>query len=96
MVGVSRSLKFQWERATPWAEQIRSSIKKSWTAPAKRGLQSELVGASLWDSLGVDEPLGIKSGNRIVRERRSALGNCLDPRVAAIALSRVLYLNSLL
>lgn len=46
--------------------------------------------------MGWSNPLDLRpTGNGITRARRAALGNCLDPRVAAVALQKILYLNSL-
>ncbi|MEH2252353.1 hypothetical protein [Nostoc sp.] len=40
-------------------------------------------------------PLGVKSRDGTIRRMRQAAGNLLDPRVAAIALNRIAYLNSI-
>jgi DNA (cytosine-5)-methyltransferase 1 len=37
----------------------------------------------------------VPSGDRVTRDRRAALGNCLDVRLAQIVWERVLYLYSL-
>ena len=95
MVGVARSVKPQWNRTTPWAEQVRSTIERARTASQEYRDQSRLARTSDGATNGVYVPLGIQSGDGITRERRAALGNALDPRVAAIALDRILYLNNL-
>jgi DNA (cytosine-5)-methyltransferase 1 len=96
LVGVSRSFKCIWEWATPWTEQIRKSTSFIKCA-SKRGVpKSDTVRGLLQFADRMDRPIGIKCGNSINRARRAALGNALDPRVAQVALRRVLYLNSLI
>jgi DNA (cytosine-5)-methyltransferase 1 len=95
LVGVARGF-IDPERATPWAEQVRSSVEERGSNQTRRGIKSPIFGESLLDSLGLDEPIGIKSGDGVVRNRREALGNALDPRVATVALERVLYLDRLI
>ena len=94
LVGFSRGIKFK-EQPRPWIEQIGEQLEKEEDSWAKRGVQPGLAGAKFHSPSGLDIPIGVKSGNRVNRSRRMALGNALDPRVAAIALQRVLYLNSL-
>ncbi|WP_414623827.1 DNA cytosine methyltransferase [Calothrix sp. CCY 0018] len=96
LVAASRSLELEWERATPWEHQVRSQSQEDWVNRQERSLQSRVVGAGIWTTNRVDRPPGTPSGNSITRARRAALGNILDPRIAAIALRRVLYLNSLI
>ncbi|WP_072044952.1 DNA cytosine methyltransferase [Aliterella atlantica] len=95
LVGVSQRLKLDWESATPWTEQVRSTVEETRGFREARGIKSPIYRENLQSAVGLDESPGIKSGNGIIRARRAALGNCLDPRVASIALRRVLYLNSL-
>ncbi len=96
LVAASRSLKLEWERTTPWYDQIRGKGKETRNPAKERGLQSRVVGNTIRSASGVDIAPGTPSGNGITRNRRAALGNCLDPRIAAIALRRVLYLHSLI
>ncbi|NJO65756.1 MAG: hypothetical protein HC836_49100 [Richelia sp. RM2_1_2] len=42
----------------------------------------------------VDIAPGVPSGDRVTRDRRAALGNCLDVRLAQIVWERVFYLYS--
>lgn len=93
MVGVARSVEPQWGRATPWAEQVRGAIEKARATEDKSDHQSRLARRSDGASGGVHIPLGVKSRDGVTRERRAALGNALDPRVAAVAIDRILYLN---
>jgi DNA (cytosine-5)-methyltransferase 1 len=96
LVGISRSLKFS-VQPTAWTEQIRESVEKvrSFSLP-RGGCEPGILGGEFRDSALVVRPVGVKVGDPINRRRREALGNCLDPRVAKVALRRVLYLNSLM
>ncbi|MHC5762967.1 DNA cytosine methyltransferase [Nostoc sp.] len=97
LVATSRRIveKFRIE-PTAWEHKIRSSSEEVGNYPEKRGLQSRMARTTVRTAPGVDIPPGVPSRNGITRARRAALGNCLDPRIATIALKRVLYLNSLL
>lgn len=96
MVGVARSLKLDWERTTTWTEQVRGTITELGSDRPSRGCESDFSRGCFSDSTGMVRPIGTPSGNSTVRRQREALGNCLDPRVAKVALARILYLNSLL
>jgi DNA (cytosine-5)-methyltransferase 1 len=94
LVGFSRSIEFRQQPCT-WTEQIRSELEANWTS-TKRGVhQPSFSRECFYDSRGMVRPLGVPNGNSTTRRRREALGNCLDPRVAAVALRRVLYLDSI-
>jgi DNA (cytosine-5)-methyltransferase 1 len=96
LVATSRGIVQQFRvMPTSWNEQVRGQVQAVGATPENASSQPRIFrgGFRLTDRL--DKPIGTKSGNRIVRQRRQALGNCLDPRLAAIALQRVLYLNSL-
>lgn len=95
LVGISRSLELHWERATPWTEQARSQLEAEKLSQEQSGVQPGLAGVQLRLTSRLDISIGVKSGNSISRARREALGNALDPRVAAIALRRILYLSQL-
>ncbi|OUL23992.1 hypothetical protein BV378_20400 [Nostoc sp. RF31YmG] len=95
LVAASRSLKLEWERATPWYDQIRGSSKELGDIAEKRSIQPRLARTTVRTTAGVDIAPGVPSRNPITRARRAALGNCLDVRLAQIALTRVLYLHSL-
>jgi hypothetical protein len=93
MVGFPRGIIPHQSR--PWIEQVREQLsceRDSWEG---RGLQPGLAGVEERTASGVLVPVGVKNGDRVIRRRREALGNALDPRVAEIALRRVLYLNRL-
>ena len=60
-----------------------------------RKLDSDGNPMIFWDANRLDISPGIPSGNRVTRDRRAALGNCLDVRLAQIVWERVFYLNSL-
>lgn len=95
LVAASRSLKLEWERATPWNNQIGSQSEEIRVNWQKGSIQPGMVGSAVRTTSRMDIAPGTPSGNGINRARRAALGNILDPRIAAIALQRVLYLNSL-
>jgi DNA (cytosine-5)-methyltransferase 1 len=78
-----------------WEHQIRGSSEETRDNPEERSLQPRMARAGVWAADRLDIAPGVPSGDRITRARRAALGNILDPRLAAIALRRVLYLNSL-
>lgn len=96
LVATSRCVveKFRVE-PTAWEYQIRGSSEETRDNSEERSLQPRMARAGVWTADRMDRSAGVPSGNRITRARRAALGNILDPRLAAIALQRVLYLNSL-
>ncbi|GFE72261.1 DNA cytosine methyltransferase [Chroococcus sp. FPU101] len=94
LVGVARSL-IEWSRATPWPEQVRGAVEEIRGVGETRGIESPISREGLQLAFELDRPAGVKSGDEIVRNRREALGNALDPRVASVALRRVLYLDFL-
>jgi site-specific DNA-cytosine methylase len=94
LVGITRGL-IDWQLATSWPEQIRGAVEKKGSNQAGRGVKSSISRKSILDSVGLDEPLGLKNGDGVTRHRRIALGNALDPRATAIAIARVLYLDTL-
>ena len=93
LVGVSKRLKLNWLQQTPWTEQIRSATPAGGSVGEKGSLQPGMAGVKFRDSRGLERPIGIGSRNGINRKRRAALGNALDPRIAEVALQRILYLN---
>lgn len=93
MVGFSRGIIPHQPR--PWIEQVREYLSCERNSWERRGLQPGLAGIKLRSASGVLVPIGVKNGDRVIRKRREALGNALDPRVADIALRRVLYLSQL-
>ncbi|MBW4591206.1 DNA cytosine methyltransferase [Aetokthonos hydrillicola] len=102
LVAVSRSLKLQWQWTTTWTDQARGAIEETrgnhTRTSSKPGISREQLQSSTWldRSTGKQISIGIASKNGIIRDRRAALGNAFDWRVANIALKRVLYLNSLI
>ncbi|WP_317111784.1 DNA cytosine methyltransferase [Chroococcidiopsis sp. SAG 2025] len=97
LVATSRGAVQQFEQQpTPWHEQVRGQVQAVGIAEEKSSSQSRIFRGGFRVAEGVDRPIGIKSGDPVIRQRRSALGNCLDPRLATIALHRVLYLSSLI
>lgn len=101
LVGVARRLKPRWDRASPWLEQIRVSVAQARGTEAGGGYQPGLsrirVSSPYWvdESTGYHYRWGVPSGDGEVRKRRAALGNALDPRLAGVALDRLLYLSQL-
>ncbi|WP_158265904.1 DNA cytosine methyltransferase [Chroococcidiopsis sp. CCALA 051] len=97
LVATSRRVVQQFnQEPTPWYEQVRGQVQAVGIAGEKSGSQSRIFRGGFRIAEELDRPIGVKSGDPVVRQRRSALGNCLDPRLAAIALHRVLYLDSLI
>ncbi|MGK7873208.1 MAG: DNA (cytosine-5-)-methyltransferase [Xenococcaceae cyanobacterium] len=94
LVGVSNSVKLDWELPTPWAEQVRKSVEGNGSPKIRGVLESEVARSLVGYAAELAQPIGITSGNGVVRRQREAAGNSLDPRVAAIALQRIIYLNS--
>jgi DNA (cytosine-5)-methyltransferase 1 len=80
---------------TPWYDQIRGEGEEAGDIAEKRSLQLRLARTTVWTTNRLDIPPGAPSRNSITRSRRAALGNCLDVRLAQIALRRVLYLSEL-
>ncbi len=96
LVGVGRSLISQGrEQPTSWAEQVGSFLEKTTGSQTRAVLKSSPSRSLDEYSRGMGEPLGIPTGDGIIRKQRKALGNALDPNVAAVGLRRILYLNSL-
>ncbi|MHC5747778.1 MAG: DNA cytosine methyltransferase [Nostoc sp.] len=95
LVAIARSLKPQWERAATWTDQARSRTEEIRAIKLMRGIKPGYPLSVVRNPRDLVRPLGIKSRDGTIRRMRQAAGNLLDPRVAAIALQRVLYLNSL-
>ncbi|TBR56619.1 hypothetical protein B4U84_28660 [Westiellopsis prolifica IICB1] len=96
LVAVSRSLELCWKRAATWTDQARSMAQKARAVAEKRSTKPGYPLRVVRNPAELARPLGVPSGNGTIRRMRQAAGNLLDPRVASIALSRVLYLNSLI
>ncbi|WP_416290833.1 DNA cytosine methyltransferase [Nostoc sp. UHCC 0251] len=95
LVAIARSLKPQWERAASWTDQARSRTEEVRLNKQRRGIKPGYPLSVVRNPGNLARPLGVPSRDGIIRRMRQAAGNLLDPRVAAIALNRVLYLNSL-
>lgn len=95
LVAIARSLKPQWERAAAWTDQARSRTEEVRFNKLMRGIKPGYPLSVVRNPGLLARPLGVPSRDGIIRKQRTAAGNLLDPRVAAIALQRVLYLNSL-
>ncbi|MCC5612189.1 DNA cytosine methyltransferase [Nostoc sp. CHAB 5834] len=95
LVAIARSLKPQWERATPWTDQARSRTEEVRFNKQRRGIKPGYPLSVVRNPGLLARPLGVPSRDGIIRRMRQAAGNLLDPRVAAIALNRIVYLNSL-
>ncbi|WP_442937625.1 DNA cytosine methyltransferase [Nostoc sp.] len=95
LVAIARSLKPQWERAASWTDQARSRTEEVRFNKQRRGIKPGYPLSVVRNPGLLARPLGVPSRDGIIRRMRQAAGNLLDPRVAAIALNRVLYLNSL-
>ncbi|WP_414589527.1 DNA (cytosine-5-)-methyltransferase [Scytonema sp. PCC 10023] len=93
LVGVSQRAVIN--RSESWAEQIRREFNQAGRIAAWASHQPHFSRGIFRDSAGLDQPVGLPSGDRTIRRRREALGNALDPRVAAIALRRIQYLHSI-
>ena len=111
IIAIARSTKLEWSEITPWQKQIRESVSgvridfnagsrgpgipRNWLStpdriyePARESNGSRTITA--------DRPqIGVASRDSDNRDRREALGNCLDWRVAAVGLKRVNYLSQL-
>lgn len=95
LVAVSRSLELQWQGAATWTDQARGWIEGFRIAATRRGIEPGYPLRVVRTPAELARPLGVKSGNGIIRKQRAAAGNLLDPRVAAIALRRIVYLSQL-
>lgn len=101
LVGVARSLELQWERAIAWSEQIRSATAEVGSDRQNRsrqpGVSRDRFQSAYWLVRSERDAIcfGVDSGDATIRRRRQALGNALDPRVAKVALERILYYDSL-
>jgi DNA (cytosine-5)-methyltransferase 1 len=95
LVAISRGIEFTTGQPETWKQQIRRLVEKEKGFTPRGGVESPVTRTRLRLAVGLDIPVGTTSGNKITRARRSALGNALDPRVAAIAIQRILYWRSL-
>ncbi|MHC5672994.1 DNA cytosine methyltransferase [Nostoc sp.] len=95
LVAIARSLKPQWERATPWTDQARGRTEEVRFNKLMRGIKPGYPLSVVRNPGLLVRPLGVPSRDGTIRRMRQAAGNLLDPRVAAIALNRIVYLNSL-
>ncbi|WP_416350875.1 DNA (cytosine-5-)-methyltransferase [Rivularia sp. UHCC 0363] len=95
LVACSHSIIYKRE-PTPWAEQVRNFFEEERTNQKRRGIKPGYPLRVVRNPQHLARPLGIPNGSRIIRKQRSAAGNILDPRIAAIALQRILYLESIL
>ncbi|MEA5599055.1 DNA cytosine methyltransferase [Rivularia sp. UHCC 0363] len=95
LVATSRSFKLEWKRATPWHHQIGSQSQEVRLNWQEGSIQPRMARNTVWAANRMDIPAGVPSGDRVTRDRRAALGNCLDVRLARIVWERVLYLYSL-
>ncbi|MBD1903459.1 DNA cytosine methyltransferase [Coleofasciculus sp. FACHB-64] len=95
LVGISRGLKFDWGRATTWTDQVREFFERERASQQGRGIRPGYPKRLVQHPEELARPLGVPSGSGTIRSQRAAAGNLLDPRVAAVALRRVLYLSSL-
>ncbi|MBO1072935.1 MAG: DNA cytosine methyltransferase [Dolichospermum sp. DEX189] len=95
LVGVSRCIKLNWENTTPWPNQVRDTVEKAGTLAQRRSAKPGYPERVVRYPAELARPLGVPSGNSIIRKQRQAAGNLLDPRIAAVAVSRVQYLASI-
>ncbi|MBD2666685.1 DNA (cytosine-5-)-methyltransferase [Richelia sinica FACHB-800] len=95
LVAIARSVVIDWERAASWTDQARSRTEGIRANKQRRGIKPGYPLSVVRNPRELARPLGVKSRNGIIRNQRTAAGNLLDPRVAAVALQRILYLNSL-
>ena len=96
LVATSRSFELEWKRTTSWEYQVRSQSQEIRVNREKGSVQSRVARTTVWTANRLDIPAGVPSGDRVTRDRRAALGNCLDVRLAQIVWERVLYLYSLI
>ncbi|WP_422661960.1 DNA cytosine methyltransferase [Pannus brasiliensis] len=93
LVAVSRSaVRPGWEKVS-WAEQARSASERYRNSGIERSFEPPISREKLQSAFELDEPIGIPSGDATVKQRRSALGNSLDWRVAKCALDRILWIH---
>ncbi|RMG14465.1 MAG: hypothetical protein D6728_02530 [Cyanobacteria bacterium J055] len=78
-----------------WMEQYRNELETIGSSERRGVSQSNPAGGLLQFARRVDRSVGVSSGDRTYRYSKKVVKNILDPRVAAVALRRVLYLNSL-
>ncbi|MBD2341221.1 DNA cytosine methyltransferase [Calothrix sp. FACHB-156] len=95
LVAISRGLKLDWQGAATWTDQARGWTEGFRTTAKRRGIEPGYPLRVVQSPTDLARPLGVKSRNGTIRRMRQAAGNLLDPRVAAIALKRILYLNHL-
>ncbi|MBD2458849.1 DNA cytosine methyltransferase [Nostoc sp. FACHB-87] len=95
LVAIARSVVIDWQRATPWSDQARSRTEEIRAFEQRRGVKPGYPLRVVQNPSNLARPLGIKSRDGIIRSQRAAAGNLLDPRVATVALQRIIYLNSL-
>ena len=93
LVAVSKCLELDWERATPWQDQARDAVERIRLTQKNRGIEPGYFMRVDGNPPELAQPIGVKSGDGVVRKQRIASGNALDPRIAAIALHRILYLH---
>ncbi|MBP0015313.1 MAG: DNA cytosine methyltransferase [Roseofilum sp. SID3] len=96
LVAVSRSLVFTTRTPESWKYQARRMVEEAKDSTRRGGIKSPITRSRIRVACGLDIPVGVPSRNGIIRERRAALGNALDPRVAQVAIDRILYWNSLI
>ncbi|MBD2060725.1 DNA (cytosine-5-)-methyltransferase [Trichocoleus sp. FACHB-6] len=95
LVGVSGRTLVQWERAATWSDQAREFFEIERAAQRRRGIKPGYPKRLVQSPAELPRSLGVPSGNGLIRSQRTAAGNLLDPRVAAVALRRILYLSEL-
>lgn len=96
LVGYSRDFFDPKSPPRTWVEQYRSELETIGHSIRRGVSQSNPAGGLLQFAHRVDRSVGISFGDRSYRYSRKAAENILDPRVSAVALRRVLYLNSLI
>ncbi|MGB3238664.1 MAG: DNA cytosine methyltransferase [Geitlerinemataceae cyanobacterium] len=96
LVGYSRELFDSNLRPRTWVEQFRNEVETVERFVPKGVSQSDPARGLLQFARRLDRPLGVPSGYRTHCYSKKALESILDPRIAAIALRRILYLNSLI
>lgn len=95
LVGVAHSTIRHTRTPTPWTLQVRESIERVRANRERAGITTGFPTQFLQSPKNLPRPLGTENGNSTTRRQRSCVGNILDPRVAAVALRRVLYLSRL-
>ncbi|MBP5977041.1 DNA cytosine methyltransferase [Brasilonema sp. CT11] len=100
LVAVANSIKF-YQQPPAWIEQVRTVFETAEMANQPRGDRSNVLRARICNSNQLEQPrkqlagLGVPTRIPGIRQRRQALGNCLDPRIAEIGINRVLLFESL-